>query len=263
MGCIRGIAGGGLLMGLAIWLPFGILGSAAANQESAHDHVPSRAHTPNGEPCAGQELTLKVNGQAGSPVVPYGPITIQGVLHCGTVPIRNAQVAVASVGYVPDAPAIASSVVTGLDGSFAYTVPPGPNRVLSFSYTSYSDDPGPSVSTTATLRVRPVLELEITPSKVRNYHKIYWTVTVLGGPFPPQGITLDMQVHLEGRWRTFDEAVIHQEGTSRRFYWWRFRRTFRPSTYAFRVSLPATGSGEYPYTSGPSNVVKIHVTPPV
>jgi hypothetical protein len=255
----RGLVGGGLLTSVAVWMVFGVLSSAAA-----HKHQ-EPAHLPNGDPCAGQELTLKINGRAETPtetpIVPYGPIAIQGVLHCGMVPIRNAQVDVAAVGDVPGAPAIAPSITTGLDGSFTYTVPPGPDRVLSFSYTSYSDDPSPSVSTPATLRVRPAITLQIEPHKVRNHHKIFWTVAVLGGPFPSQGITLDTQVYVKGEWTTFDEFVLHQEGTSRRYYWYRFRKTYRPTVYLFRLSLPATGSGDYPYTSGASNVVKVHVNP--
>lgn len=183
------------------------------------------------------------------------------MLHCGTVPIRNAHVAVAAAGYVPaGVPAIAPSITTGLDGSFSYTVPPGPDRVLSFSYTSYSDDPAPSVSATASLLVRPAITLQIYPRRVRNHHTITWTVTVLGGPFPPQGITLDTQVKLGGKWKTFDETVLYKEGTSR-LYKYEFRKTYQPTTYPFRLAMPATGSGDYPYTSGTSNVVKVHVKP--
>src|SRR5580692_8828673 len=140
----RSIVGGALLAALATWMVCGVLSTAAAHEHGGPPYPPhgrppyppngGSPGLPNGEPCAGQELTLKINGQPGSPILPYGPVTIQGVLHCGTVPIRNAQVAVAAVGYVAGAPLIAPSITTGLDGSFTYTVPPGPNRVLSFSY---------------------------------------------------------------------------------------------------------------------------------
>jgi hypothetical protein len=251
----RRIAAGALLAALASWMILGVLSPAAA-----HDHR-DPALVPNGDPCAGQELSLKIDGQEGTPILFYGPTTIQGVLHCGTVPIRNAQVAVATVGYVPaGVPAIAPSITTGLDGSFSYTAPPGPDRVLSFSYTSYNGDPAPSVSATATLLIRPAIKLQIDPRRVRNHHTITWTVTVLGGPFPPQGITLDTQVKIEGKWKTFDEAVLHKEGTSR-LYKYHFRKTYRPATYPFRLAMPATGSSDYPYTSGTSNVVRVHVKP--
>ena len=50
-------------------------------------------------PCAGVELGLEINGERGAPVIPYGrTVTVSGVLHCGTVAIRDAQVAIATVG---------------------------------------------------------------------------------------------------------------------------------------------------------------------
>ena len=102
--------------------------------------------TPNGEPCAGEALELQVNGKRTPPVVTYGqPVTVRGVLHCGTVPIRNARIAVNTVAGPPSA-ATNTTVQTALDGSFSYKVPAGPNRVLRFSYTAYSNDPGPSAT---------------------------------------------------------------------------------------------------------------------
>jgi hypothetical protein len=242
---------------LATWMAVGVLSFASgATGEAGGPHVP------NGNPCAGEELTLKINGDETMPAeVPYGPVAIKGVLHCGTTPIRDAQVAVTSIGYLPeDVLPITGSVTTGLDGSFVYTVPPGPNREVSFGYTSFSDDPGPSVTATATLLVHPQLRLAITPASVRNHHHILWTATVLGAPFPPQGITLVTQVKEAEKWKTFDELVLHHEGTGL-IYVYRFDRTFRPATYTFRVALPATGSGGYPYSFGASNAVSVRVKP--
>jgi hypothetical protein len=220
------------------------------------------AHVPNGNPCAGQELALKINGDEKMPAeVPYGPVTIKGVLHCGTTPIRGAQVAVSSIGYLPEEVLpIMGSVTTGLDGSFVYTVPPGPNREVSFGYTSFNDDPGPSVTATATLLVHPEMRLAITPTSLRDHHHILWTATVLGAPFPPQGITLVTQVREAAKWETFDELVLHHEGKGL-IYVYHFERTHRPATYTFRIALPATGSGSYPYSFGASNTVSVHVRP--
>ena len=153
MNRLRGFAVGVASGVLATWMVVGLL-SSASGAPGERPGVP--AHIANGDPCAGQEMSLKIDGKEGSPIVPYGPATINGVLHCGTVPIRGAQVGIASEGCLPDGIApIVGTVTTGLDGSFAYTVPPGPNRVLSFSYTSYSDDPGPSVTATAVCGCAP------------------------------------------------------------------------------------------------------------
>jgi hypothetical protein len=102
--------------------------------------------------------------------------------------------------------------------------------------------------------------LQIEPRVVRNHHTIYWTATVLGAPFPPEGITLDTQVKEGSRWKTFDEVVLKSEGTSR-VYGYTFAKTFRATTYMFRLALPATGSGGYPFAFGASNTVNVRVDP--
>jgi len=105
-------------------------------------------------------------------------VAIKGVVHCGTVAIRNAQVAVVSTGYLPEGvPPITGSVTTGLDGSFVYTVPPGPDREVSFGYTSYSDDPGPSVTATATRRIPFEDDAPTTAFTARQGR--YWLMLVL------------------------------------------------------------------------------------
>ena len=214
----------------------------------------------NGDPCAGAELGVEVNARPGVPVTPYGdPVTVRGVLHCGSVPIRDAQVAVSTVGGGASA-AINTSVQTGADGSFAYTVPTGPDRRLQFAYTAYSNDPAPSVTATATIAIRPSIKLAIGPRHTSNGHTIHWTGTIAGGPIPGSGVTLDVEVQ-EGRrrWRIFDQTVTGRTGRFR--YSYRFHATTEPTTYKFRVALPDTGSVGYPYAAGASNTVNVHVTP--
>jgi hypothetical protein len=194
------------------------------------------------------------------PTVLYGKtVTVMGVLHCGTVPIRGARVLIATLGGPANA-AINSSVHTALDGSFSYKVPTGPDRTLQFSYTAYSNDPGPSATATAAIMIRPRITLRIKPHHSRNGHTIHWTGTVTGGPYPRQGVTLDVEVR-EGRsWKIFDEVVANRKGQFR--YSYRFHATNESTTYRFRVALPDSGSGSYPYTpSGASNTVQVHVTP--
>jgi hypothetical protein len=218
---------------------------------------PPVAHIANGTPCAGEELGLQVNGQPGVPVIPYGKkVTVRGVLHCGTVPVSNAQVAISTVGGSAGA-AISSAIKTGLDGSFLYTVPAGPDRVLRFSYTAYSDEPGPDVTAAATIAIRPIIKLQIGPHHTRNWHVIHWAGTIAGGPYPAQGVTLDAEVKEGSKWRLFEQVVANRKGQFH--YSYRFHATTEPTTYRFRVVLPASGSGGYPYTPGASNSVSVYV----
>ena len=220
----------------------------------------SAPHIANGQsPCAGETLNLAVNGKTKPPVIPYGSTaTIRGVLHCGTVPIRGARVLIATLGG-PATAAINSFVQTALDGSFSYRAPTGPDRTLKFSYTAFSDDPGPSASASAAIRIRPRIKLRITPHSSSNEHTIHWAGTVAGGPYPPEGVALDVEVQ-EGRsWRIFDQVVANRKGGFR--YSYRFHATGEATTYTFRVALPHTGAQGYPYTPGASNTVDVHVTP--
>ena len=220
---------------------------------------PTPAHIANGDPCAGEALELAVNGKRKPPTVLYGKsVTVRGVLHCGTVPIRDARVAVATLGG-PASTAIDTSVQTALDGSFSYSVPRGPDRTLQFSYTAYSDDPGPSATATAAIIISPRISLLIKPHHTSNRHTIYWTGTVTGGPYPQAGVTLDVEVREGRHWKIFDQVVADGKGRFR--YSYRFHATEEPTTYALRVALPDTGAQDYPYTHGASNTVEVHVDP--
>ncbi len=215
-------------------------------------------HIPNGQPCAGEALDLTVNRKRKPPVIQYGkPVTVRGVLHCGTVPIRGASVAIITLGG-PRSAAVNSAVRTALDGSFSYKVPVGPDRILRFTYTAYSNDPGPSATATTTIAVRPRIKLRIGPHSTSNGHTIHWSGTVAGGPYPTQGVTLDVEVREGKHWRIFDQVVANRKG--RFHYHYHFHATTEPTTYTFRVALPHTGAQNYPYMPGASGTVEVHVT---
>jgi hypothetical protein len=221
---------------------------------------PSGPHIPNGQsPCAGETLSLLVNGRAKPPVVSYGEtVTIKGVLHCASVPVRDARVLVVTSGGPPKA-AINGAVQTAADGSFSYKVPKGPDRKLRFSYIAYSDETTPSATATANILVRPRIKLQITPHRTRNEHSIHWAGAISGGPYPKQGVTLDVEVRIGRVWKVFDQVEANAKG--RFHYSYRFHATEEPTTYSFRVALPNNGAQGYPYTSGSSNTVNIHVAP--
>jgi hypothetical protein len=218
------------------------------------------AGVPNGQsPCAGEALSLLVNGKAKSPVIPYGEtVTIKGVLHCGSVPVRDARVLIATAGSPPKA-AINSAVQTGQDGAFTYKLSKGPDRKLQFSYTAYSNDPRPSAIAIATISVRPRIVLKITPHHTSNWHTIHWTGTITGGPYPRQGVTLDVEVQEGKHWKIFDQTIANARGQFH--YSYRFHATEQAATYTLRVALPGTGAQGYPYAPGFSNPVNVHVAP--
>jgi hypothetical protein len=220
----------------------------------------SGPHIANGQsPCAGEALSLTVNGKTKPQTIPYGKtVTVKGTLHCGPVPVRGARILIATTGG-PSRAAINSAVQSAQDGSFSYKVPKGPDRKLQFSYTAYSNDPRPSATATATLQVRPKITLKIKPHRTINGHTIHWTGTITGGPYPQQGVTLDVEVQEGTHWKIFDQTIANMKGRFR--YSYRFHATEQPTTYTLRVALPDTGSQGYPYAPNSSNSINVHVNP--
>jgi hypothetical protein len=159
----------------------------------------------------------------------------------------------------PPSAAIDSAVQSGLDGSFSYKVPKGPDRTLEFSYTAFSDDPNPAARATVVIMIRPKIKLKITPQHTRNEHTIHWSGTIGAGPYPRQGVSLVVEVQEGRHWRAFDQVVANAKG--RFSYSYRFHATEEPTTYAFRIALPNTGAQGYPYAPGGSNVVNVRVDP--
>jgi hypothetical protein len=218
------------------------------------------AHAANGTPCSGEEMQVVVNNKRDALVIPYGqPATVKGVLHCGTVPARGAQIAVSTVGG-PASAKIASAIKTAADGSFSYAVPSGPSRKLLFSYTAYSDDPHPSTTAQATIAVRPKITLRIKPRRTTtDGTPIRWKGLVRSRPIPAGGVTLNLEVQEGRRWKIFEQIVTDHGG---RFHFiYQFHSTTESTLYGFRVALPKVGSAGYDYAPGASNSVAVRVRP--
>lgn len=180
-------------------------------------------------------------------------------MHCGATPIPGATVDVGAVdeGGEPSLVDPPGEVQTARNGTFSYQVPRGASRTFTFSYTAYSNDPNPTASTIMPIAVIPDISLRISPRRTHNGRTILWRGEVSGGPYPPQGVSLQVQVREGRRWQTFDNLVTHNGRFSYRYT---FHRTTRPTTYRFRVSLPYAGSVGYPYRWAASHMIAIHVT---
>ena len=207
-------------------------------------------HTPNGTPCPGAQLSLTIDRRARIGPVTYGRrVTARGWLHCGQTPIPGAEVNVGGAG----APV---SVRTDAEGRFSYRVPTGPSRTLTFSYQAYSDDTQPAASARLKISVRPVISLQITPRTTYNGDTISWRGRVAGGPYPPSGLTLLVEVRVGRRWETFDQLLTHD---GRFAYRYTFLRTSTTTTYTFMVTLPVSGAAGYDYLPATSRTINVTV----
>jgi hypothetical protein len=205
---------------------------------------------PNGTPaCPQAHMTLTTNGKHRPIVIRYGTRTVvKGQLVCGGTPVADAVIGLTGARHGP--------IETGPGGEFTYKVPTGPNRALRFSYTAYSNETAPAATARAQISVLPRIRLKIAPRRTHNGATIGWRGEIAGGPFPGRGVTLLVEVREGRRWQVFDQ-VVARRGRFR--YRYTFLRTLQPTTYTFRVALPAGGSSGYHYRPAGSNTIKIHV----
>ena len=209
-------------------------------------------HLPNGSPCAGVKLALTLDGRRKLARVRYGSrVLIGGLLHCGATPDSGALVTVSGGG-------LRTAVSTNAHGRFAFLVPPGPSRTLTFTYMAYSDSSVPAARARASIPVYPVISLWIAPRATHNGDTILWRGAVIGGPYPASGLTLLVQVRVGRRWQTFDQLLTHDGHFT---YAYTFLRTTSTITYEFRVALPISGAADYPYLPAASRRVSVHVSP--
>jgi hypothetical protein len=226
---------------------------------SPHEVTVQAPIGPNGTPCASPTISLSVAGKTPPSKIRYGQTpTINGTLHCGATPIPGATVDVGAsdVGTEPSLTDPTATVKTASDGSFNYRLGRGASRTLTFSYTAYSDDATPTASTLLPIAVIPNISLRIKPRRTHNNGTITWRGKVSGGPYPHEGVSLQVQVREDRRWVTFDNLVTR---SGRFAYRYTFRRTTQPTTYTFRISLPFGGSVGYPYRWAASHAVKVRV----
>lgn len=211
------------------------------------------ARIANGTPCPGPSINLSINGRSATrALIPFGhSVTVKGRLGCQATPVPEATITVDASGE-----AKALSLHTDADGTFVYSLPLGPSRTLSFRYTAYSTDSEPAATATAAIEVAPKIALSIAPRYTHNDSTILWRGRITGGPYPPGGVTLLVQVRENDRWQTFDQIVTHD---GRIAYRYTFRRTTRPTTYTFRVALPHGGSVGYPYSPAASRPINVRV----
>ncbi len=211
------------------------------------------ARTANGTPCSGPQMTLTINGRSETKaLLHYGRrVAVAGRLGCGTTPVAGA-----IIGLESSEGALPVSLRTGTDGTFAYQLGPGPSRTLTFTYTAYSTEFQPTASATARINVLPKIALSITPRNTQNDGTIIWRGKISGGPYPPGGVTLLVQVREGNGWQTFDELLTHNGSF---LYRYTFRRTTHPTTYAFRIALPYGGSVGYSYSSAASRPLDVRV----
>ena len=145
-------------------------------------------------------------------------------------------------------------VTTGADGRFQLTLPEGSSRLVRLGYRAYTGDDAFAAAVRTHLNVRARISVH-GPRHVRPRGRATFTGRLVGRPFPPRGVTVDLQIFQPGRgWRVFGNARTRRNG--------RFVARYRFNSagsgrFTFRLRLRPNDA--YPYARGFSRRVRVRV----
>ena len=210
--------------------------------------------------CSAAHLGAEIGSGATERVSLGQRATVHGELDCGGTPVAGAALDLSLAPARGGTPTSQAQIATSADGSFSYSVPPGPSRDITLTYNAYSGTAAPSAVATLALLVTPTVTLRITPRSTTNGHTISFGGRVLGGYIAHGGLPLEIEYREGRRWMIYTEVVA--SAATGRFHWrYTFERTTESITYSFRVAIPATGVAGYPYQPAVSPVRSVQVDP--
>ena len=145
-------------------------------------------------------------------------------------------------------------ITSGPDGRFDLGVTPGSSRVFRLAYRAYKGDDAFVSRSTSTLNVRARISVR-GPKRVRSRGTAKFSGRLVGRPFPPRGVTLDLQIFQPGvGWRVFATTRTRRSGTFTVRY--HFQRA-SAGRFAFRIRLRPNDA--YPYARGVSKRMRVRV----
>ena len=109
------------------------------------------------------------------------------------------------------------------------------------------------------MKVRAGVRLTIRPRHLRNGESIRLGGRVLGRSRPARGKTVAVQARARGASAWTTVTLMRTNATGRFKFNYRFRKTFRTTTYEFRALVPRERG--YPYLSGRSRARRATVSP--
>jgi hypothetical protein len=145
-------------------------------------------------------------------------------------------------------------VTTASDGRFQVKLPKGSSRLVRLAYRAYKGDDGFATSVRTHLNVRARISVH-GPRRVRPRGEATFTGRLVGRPFPPRGVTIDLQIFQPRRgWRVFGNARTGRNGSFVARY--RFNSA-GGGRFTFRMRLRPNDA--YPYARGVSRRVRVRV----
>jgi hypothetical protein len=145
-------------------------------------------------------------------------------------------------------------VTTGADGRLQFPIPAGNSRLFRLAYRAYKGDDAFVTRSTSTLNVRARIRAR-GPKRVRPRGTAKFSGRLVGRPFPPRGVTLDLQIYQPGvGWRVFATTRTRKSGTFTVRYHFQ-RANF--GRFTFRIRLRPNDA--YPYARGVSGRMRVRV----
>jgi hypothetical protein len=140
-------------------------------------------------------------------------------------------------------------------GRFSFRIPPGPARLVRFSFPGTSAA-GPSASALS-LRVPASSTIHATPRRPRLHRRVTISgrLRLAGAANPRPGKLVILQAFENGRWHTVATTRSRPSGIWRRAI--RFER--RPGVYRLRALIRRERS--FPFVTGASRAVRVSVRP--
>ena len=183
--------------------------------------------------------TIKLTGRLTSP---------------GKNPLGGRDVDISEWRYTPGSSwSPVATVRTDRQGRFTFRALPGPNRLLRFRYPGTPTIRGQT--SLVEMRVRASTRISVDRNHVVNGEDVLFRGRIRGGPIPPPGKLLQLQVYSRGAWLTFATPRANMRGRWRHRY--RFTATRGTTRYRFRARLPREAG--FPYEPGVSRAVWVTV----
>jgi 5-hydroxyisourate hydrolase-like protein (transthyretin family) len=145
-----------------------------------------------------------------------------------------------------------ASATTGADGRFRVTLPSGPSRTLTITYTAFGADPKPTATVRTRTAVRASVTGSISPRSPRPQRPLRLSGRLRN--LPRGGVLVAVQARQRGVWRTVDTVETRDDG---RYSWpYRFQRGQAGRTFFFRARVK---SPNYPFDPGATKPIRVRV----
>jgi hypothetical protein len=202
---------------------------------------------------------LSLSGPSNRRLRSAGPYRLSGLLvNEAGQPIANGVVAIETRDFLPRPRTpvggwvAAGSTTTNASGRFQARVPGGASRSVRLTYNGRSIQADLTVAAQVSLRAKR--------TRVRNGESVVFTGRVKG-PLPQGGVLMGLEARDGKRWTSVPTTrrLVRTSRTGAFRLSYRFRRTFRPTTFRFRAV--AAGDSGFRYGTGASRTIAVHVRP--